>query len=144
MEITEARIKLIEHPGDRLKAFCSVTFDNAFVIRDLKIIEGSKGIFVAMPSRKITDHCIKCGGKNSVQSKFCCECGTKLDSNRGEKNMNGRVKLYADIAHPINSQTRDMIQQKVLQSYKEEVERSKEPGYKPAEIEEHHSEFQET
>jgi stage V sporulation protein G len=142
MEITEARIKLIEHPGDRLKAFCSVTFDNAFVIRDLKIIEGSKGIFVAMPSRKITDHCIKCGGKNSVQSKFCCECGTKLDSNRGEKNMNGRVKLYADIAHPINSQTRDMIQQKVLQSYKEEVERSEEPGYKPTEIEEHPSEFQ--
>lgn len=143
MEITEARIKLMGHPGDRLKAFCSITFDNAFVVRDLKIIEGSKGIFVAMPSRKITDHCIKCGGKNSVQSKFCCECGAKLDSNRGEKNINGRVKLYADIAHPVNSQTRDMIQQKVLQSYKEELECSKRPGYKPTDIEEHPSEFQE-
>ncbi|MFH0887988.1 MAG: SpoVG family protein [Planctomycetota bacterium] len=142
MEITEARIKLMKHPGERLKAFCSITFDNAFVIRDLKIIEGSKGIFVAMPSRKITDHCIKCGGKNSVQSKFCCECGEKLDSNRGEKNINGRVKIYADIAHPINSQTRDMIQQKVLQSYKEELERSEQPGYKPTDIEEQPSESQ--
>ena len=61
MVITEVRIKLCEENNERLLAFCSVTFDNAFVVRDLKIIEGTKGMFVAMPSRKLTDRCGKCG-----------------------------------------------------------------------------------
>ena len=49
MDITEVRIKLMEDAGERLQAFCSITFDDAFVVRDLKIIEGTKGSFVAMP-----------------------------------------------------------------------------------------------
>ena len=53
MQISEIRIKLVENRTDRLKAFCSVTFDNCFVVRDLKIIEGTDGFFVAMPSRKL-------------------------------------------------------------------------------------------
>ena len=60
MEITEVRIKLMEDnsgSNERLQAFCSITFDDMFVIRDLKIIEGAKGFFVAMPSRKLTDRC---------------------------------------------------------------------------------------
>ena len=57
MVITEVRIKLMEDNNERLQAFCSVTFDDAFVVRDLKIIEGTKGSFVAMPSRKLTDRC---------------------------------------------------------------------------------------
>ena len=59
MVITEVRIKLMEdnNENERLQAFCSVTFDDAFVVRDLKIIEGTKGSFVAMPSRKLTDRC---------------------------------------------------------------------------------------
>ena len=51
MEITEVRIKLMENPEDRLRGFCSITFDDCFVVRDLKIIEGNNGPFVAMPSR---------------------------------------------------------------------------------------------
>ena len=54
MDITEVRIKLMEDPQERLQAFCSITFDHCFVIRDLKIIEGAKGSFVAMPSRSPT------------------------------------------------------------------------------------------
>ena len=57
MEITEVRVKLMDEPGERLQAFCSITFDDAFVVRDLKIIEGTTGPFVAMPSRKLTAHC---------------------------------------------------------------------------------------
>jgi stage V sporulation protein G len=57
VDITEVRIKLMEDPGERLQAFCSITFDDCFVIRDLKIIEGTNGPFVAMPSRKLTAHC---------------------------------------------------------------------------------------
>ena len=69
MVITEVRIKLMEdnNENERLQAFCSVTFDNAFVVRDLKIIEGAKGYFVAMPSRKLTAHCHVCGCKNHLQ-----------------------------------------------------------------------------
>ena len=53
MEITEVRVKLMEEAGERLQAFCSITLDDAFVVRDLKIIEGATGPFVAMPSRKL-------------------------------------------------------------------------------------------
>ncbi|MFC1762003.1 SpoVG family protein [Planctomycetota bacterium] len=65
MEITEVRVKLVENEDDRLKAFCSVTLDNEFVVRDIKIIEGGGGHFVAMPSRKMSDHCERCGGKTT-------------------------------------------------------------------------------
>ena len=74
MEITEVRIKLMEDnsgSNERLQAFCSITFDDMFVIRDLKIIEGAKGFFVAMPSRKLTDRCHHCGTKNHLRSRFC-------------------------------------------------------------------------
>ena len=144
MEITEIRVKLLRRPTDRLKAFCSITIDNAFVIRDLKVVENSKGIFVAMPSRKITDHCPKCRGKNTMLSNFCCECGCKLNINRGLLDVNGRIQAFADIAHPITAQCRDMIQIKVLQAYKEEVERAKKPDYKPWEIKDQPSEYQDT
>src|SRR5262252_3234587 len=53
--------------NERLQAFCSVTFDDAYVVRDLKIIEGTKGSFVAMPIRKLTDRCPGCGSKNHLR-----------------------------------------------------------------------------
>ena len=110
MQITEVRIKLMEEPGERLKAFCSITFDNCFVVRDLKIIDGANGPFVAMPSRKLTSHCPKCGMKNHLRAVHCNQCGDRLADARAPKDADGRAKLYADIAHPINSQCREMIQ----------------------------------
>jgi len=129
--ITEVRIKLMEdhNENERLQAFCSVTFDNAFVVRDLKIIEGTKGSFVAMPSRKLTDRCLQCGCKNHLRARFCNQCGGKLDEDRATRDADGRAKLHADIAHPINSACREVIQSAVLKSYQEERERSKQPGY---------------
>lgn len=129
MEITEIRIKLMNDPNDRLQAFCSITFDGCFVIRDLKIIQGTRGSFVAMPSRKLTDRCPRCSAKNHLRSRFCSECGTRLHEDRAEKGDDGRARLYADIAHPINSDCREMIQQRVIVAYAEEVERSRLPGY---------------
>lgn len=82
MQITDIRVRKISKEG-KMKAVVSITFDNAFVVHDIKIIEGEKGLFIAMPSRKAAD---------------------------GE---------YRDIAHPINSETRDMIQSMVLQKYEE-------------------------
>ncbi|MGE3803449.1 MAG: septation protein SpoVG family protein [Gemmataceae bacterium] len=129
MVITEVRIKLMEDNNERLLAFCSVTFDDAFVVRDLKIIEGTKGSFVAMPSRKLTDRCPQCGYKNHLRARFCNQCGQKLDEDRATRDADGRAKLHADIAHPINSACREIIQNAVLKAYQEERERSKQPGY---------------
>lgn len=129
MEVTEVRIKLIGEGGDRLKAFCSITFDHCFVIRDLKIIEGTNGPFVAMPSRKLTSHCTECGSKNHLRAAYCNQCGNGLKKDRTSKDEDGRTKLYADIAHPINTNCREMIQARVVEEYQLELERSQKPGY---------------
>ena len=89
MQITDDRVRRIDKEG-KMRAIVSVTFDNEFVVHDIKVIEGEKGLFIAMPSRKAAD---------------------------GE---------YRDIAHPINSSTRDMIQNIILAKYEatalEEIE----------------------
>jgi stage V sporulation protein G len=84
MEITEVRLTLRHE--ERLKAFVSITFDNAFVVRGLKVIEGNGGLFVAMPSRRRKD---------------------------GE---------FRDIAHPINNEARQMIEDAVLSEYRRQLE----------------------
>lgn len=130
MNITEVRVKLTEEKKNRLHAFCSITIDDDFVVRDLKIIEGYKGVFVAMPSRKLTDRCPKCGCKNNLHAQFCNDCGAKLEDKRVVMESRGKYKLYADTAHPINSKCRDDIEQKVLAAYEDEVKKAGEPGYK--------------
>lgn len=136
MEISEVRVKIVANQDDRLKAFCSMTLDNEFVIRDIKVIEGAGGLFVAMPSRKMSDHCGKCGGKNYLRSRFCSNCGARLTENRVKQDVQGRMKLHADIAHPINASCRKHIQETIIQAFSDEFERSKQPGYKPIELDE--------
>lgn len=80
MQITDVRIRKVAKEG-KMKAVVSITIDNEFVVHDIKVIEGEKGLFIAMPSRKAAD---------------------------GE---------YRDIAHPINSDTRNMIQILILEQY---------------------------
>ena len=80
MHITDVRVRKVESDG-RMKAIASVTFDGMFVVRDIRIIEGHNGLFVAMPSRKTPT---------------------------GE---------FRDIAHPINSECRELIQNAILQHY---------------------------
>jgi stage V sporulation protein G len=98
-------------------------------VRDLKIIDGSNGPFVAMPSRKLTTHCPGCGMKNHLRAQYCNQCGKRITDARAPKDAEGRAKLYADIAHPINSECREMIQEVVVNEYFEEIERAKQPGY---------------
>jgi stage V sporulation protein G len=135
MHLTEIRIKLSDAhaDGDRLKAFCSLTFDRTFVVRDVKLIDGHDGLFLAMPSRKLTDRCARCGEKNHLRARYCNGCGGRLDESRHLRYRHGngesRLKLHADIAHPINADTRDAIERAVLAEYFHELERSKHPGY---------------
>src|ERR1700704_2570083 len=119
----------MEESSERLQAFCSITFDNSFVIRDIKIIDGASGPFVAMPSRKLTAHCPQCGCKNHLRAAHCNQCGGRLPDDRLVKDEDGRAKLYADIAHPINSMCREMIQERVIREFQLEMGRSKLPGY---------------
>ncbi|WXR60550.1 septation regulator SpoVG [Peptostreptococcaceae bacterium AGR-M142] len=92
MEVTDVRIRKITDDG-KMRGIVSVTFDNAFVVHDIKIIDGQNGLFIAMPSRKVAE---------------------------GE---------FRDIAHPINSDTRKLIQDQVLDAYKDELENgSSEPS----------------
>ena len=100
MQISEVRVKLIENKDDRLKAFCSVTMDNEFVVRDIKIIEGTNGYFVAMPSRKMSDHCEKCGGKNHLRAKYCNNCGAALPEDRVRKDMKGQNEAARGYSTP--------------------------------------------
>lgn len=85
MNITDVRVRKVTKEG-KMKAVVSITIDDEFVVHDIKVIEGEKGLFIAMPSRKATD---------------------------GE---------YRDIAHPINSATRDHIQTIILGKYQEAME----------------------
>lgn len=86
MQITDVRIRRVEKEG-KMKAVVSITIENEFVVHDIKIIEGEKGLFIAMPSRKASD---------------------------GE---------YRDIAHPINSSTREQLSNLILEKYQEVVEK---------------------
>lgn len=129
MKVTEVRIKLTGETDDRLLAFCSVTFDDCFVVRDLKVIGGPTGPFVAMPSRKLTGHCPKCRAKNNLRCNFCNQCGTDLSHENSFHGRDSHTRLYADIAHPINAECREMIQQNVIEEFNEEMKRSTLPGY---------------
>jgi stage V sporulation protein G len=136
MQLTDIRIKLCDDQSNRLKAFCALTFDSTFVIRDVKLIEGNDGLFLAMPSRKLSDHCGRCGEKNHLRARYCNNCGGRLDENRYLRYQNGnshgsRLKLHADIAHPINADCRHRIEEQVIHAFHVEIERSKQPGYVP-------------
>jgi len=129
MNITEVRVKLLENQPDKLRGFASITIDDFVVIRDLKIIEGANGLFIAMPSRKLCDRCFACGGKNHLRARFCNDCGKRLRADRGTHDERGRMRLYADISHPIHQKARAFVEARVLQSFHEELERSKQEGY---------------
>ena len=125
MEITEVRIFPREGLNNKLRAYATITIDNAFVVRNIKIIEGKETLFVAMPSRRMKDPCPKCSHKNEVKSKFCNECGASIPIKNIEATApnaihSARQSEHKDIAHPISVQCREYIQNKVLEAYEAE------------------------
>lgn len=130
MKITEVKIFQKEDDDKKLRAFATVTFDGCFVVRDIKIIEGSKGFFVAMPSRRVREPCPKCHHRNIVRSHYCNQCGSHLEgsdkfkTDRNENSegdeMRSRQSEHRDIAHPITAEFRETIQKAVLDAYEKE------------------------
>lgn len=129
MEITEVRVFLKDSPDKKLKAYATVTFENAFVVRNIKVIEGTNGLFIAMPSRKVKHPCPKCGYKNETRSKYCNQCGAQLPVSARPVStadaVNGAQSEHKDIAHPITQSFREVLQRKVLDAY--EAEKAKGP-----------------
>ena len=127
MEITEVRIFLKDSPDKKLKAYATVTFENAFVVRNIKVIEGGSGLFIAMPSRKLKTACPKCGFRNDAKSKYCNQCAAQLPAVvrpiNPDQEANGAQSEHRDIAHPITQTFRDYLQKKVLDAYAVEKEK---------------------
>ncbi len=122
MEVTEVRIRVVQEEGqEKLRAFATVTLDACFVIREVKVIEGDRGLFVAMPSRKAMDRCRECGARNAVGSNFCNACGRRLPRST-QTPTRSREKMYLDVAHPVNSDCRRMIHEAVIGEYQRELE----------------------
>lgn len=126
MDITEVRVKLLTaYDGDeKLRGFCSITFDDEYVVRDIKIIEGARGLFVAMPSRRVTARCPKCGNKNHIRARFCNDCGVALKPRRQNNGEQGQTRLFVDIAHPINQHMRQLVHDSIMKEFHNEVARS--------------------
>lgn len=124
MEITETKIFLKDSPDKKLRAYATVTFDNAFVVRNIKIIQGTSGLFIAMPSRKVKQPCPKCGFKNEMRSKYCNQCAASLPipSRVGpEDPFTSSQSLHKDIAHPITQSFREYLQKRILEAYEQQL-----------------------
>ncbi len=126
MDITEIKIFLKDSPDKKLKAYVTVTFDNVFVVRNIKVIEGTGGFFIAMPSRKAKHPCPQCNFKNEVRSKYCNQCAAALPVVAHPPGPEAALEAQAehkDIAHPITQSFREYLQKKVIEAY--EYERKK-------------------
>jgi stage V sporulation protein G len=121
MEITEIRIFLKDGQDKKLKAYATVTLDSCFVVRNIKIIHSSMGLFIAMPSRKTKFPCPKCHFKNEIGSKFCSYCGTKLPMQDLASKPKDAKADHRDIAHPVTKEFREILQKKVLAAYEEQA-----------------------
>ncbi|MCM8779577.1 MAG: septation protein SpoVG family protein [Candidatus Omnitrophica bacterium] len=123
MEITEVRIFPKESPDKKLRAYATVTFDNVFVVRNIKVIEGSSGLFIAMPSRKMKYPCPKCNFKNEAKSKYCNMCAAPLPLVQKPvtaSDVNAMQSEHKDIAHPITQAFREYLQKKVLEAFEKQ------------------------
>lgn len=127
MQITEVRIFPKEGADKKLRAFATITLDDCFVVRDIKVIEGNKGYFVAMPSRRIKEPCPKCGHRNVIRSRYCNECGANLPAapTEAERGMDPELRQaeHKDVAHPITADCREYIQRTILEAFQREREK---------------------
>ncbi|MBN2120741.1 MAG: septation protein SpoVG family protein [Candidatus Omnitrophica bacterium] len=130
MEITEVKVSLREGGNKKLKSYATVTFDDCFVVRNIKVIEGNSGLFVAMPARKMKQFCPRCGKKIDLKSRYCSQCGVQLPPPPKDLDQTRASQIHQDIAHPINQQFRDYLQKKVLDAYNDE--RSRVSAEKPS------------
>jgi stage V sporulation protein G len=116
MIITDVRIKLApDGDNNDCLAYCQIVFDDVFIVNDIKVIKGTKGVVVAMPSRKLTAKCPNCRFKNMLKAKFCNNCGQRMQMLKPENEA-----YYADVAHPLTQECRAVVNDAVLRAFRDE------------------------
>jgi len=130
--ISEVRVRLNGSPKEALRAFCSVILNNGIVIRNVKVIRGRAGYFVSLPSMKVLDRCPSCGGRNYVRSRYCSDCGGKLQEDRAQVDSRGRPRLHEGIVESLTVGPHDAFHAAILDAFEAELVRSKEPDYQPS------------
>lgn len=146
MIVTSVDVKLARgQGGGKPLSYVHVVFDDCFVVHDLRIIDGSAGPFVAMPSRHYMDACHDCGWRNATVSRYCNGCGVRLADGRVWRGLDGRARVHLDVAHPVTNECRIMIHEAVMAAWRKEKDfpgldagevRSEEPEEKWFEAEE--------
>lgn len=126
MIVTNVRVTIASRrgdPGNRLRAYATVVLDDAIALRDIRIIAGRDRLLVEMPSRKATDHCPECGRKNSVDSSYCGRCGVGLADpcDRMPVGPDGAPRHHFDVAHPVTTEARQIIEDAVIEAYREAI-----------------------
>ena len=131
--ITEARfLPLVSRPADRDPlAYCTLVLWGSIVIREVKILDGTKGLIVSMPADPAKDRCPNCHERNSVKANFCGQCGRGLPTKRDIRiNAKGRPILYYDLVHPVDCQVRRRLESEVIEAYRTEEQWSQMPDYR--------------
>ena len=118
MEVTEVSVRLTRKRRGKLRGYATVIFDGCFVVRDIRIIEGPEGPFVAMPSRMLTARCDRCRCKNHLRAKYCSGCGAELPERRPEPDSRGQAKLFVDVAHPVTRACREHLEKRIVEEYR--------------------------
>jgi stage V sporulation protein G len=127
MKVSEIDIRLVNNGDEQqLKAFASMLLDDCFVVKEIRIIcDSGQRYFVSMPSRKLTDRCPNCTSNNNLRSRFCHMCGTRRKPDRAIADSNGKTRYNSDIAHPITTEARVMIERAILEAYLLKVDEAK-------------------
>jgi stage V sporulation protein G len=149
MEITDIQINLAYFQKSKIRAFCSVFFDNEFVVHEVKIIEeplsakaslrpdfrdrqtqaglsacsaqAVRRLHISMPNKKITMHCVKCAEKNPINANFCSKCGVKLTWYGIAREKNTHSEIYTDIVQVISGKLTRLIRKKILTAYQDKL-----------------------
>ena len=122
LNISDVRVNLAcGTDSEKLKAYCSITIDECFMVRGIKLIDGSKGMFIAMPSRKTQFACRACKHKNPISNNFCGKCGSKIGAPRGSGVVETTKMDRVDIAHPLNAECRQQILDELLDAFRTTV-----------------------
>lgn len=111
MKITEISVKPTQNPHEGVLAYCKLVFDNELAVKDIKIMDVRGRVFIAMPAKKITQHCTECGHKNALIDHFCASCGIAREVAQDVE------RCFQDLTHPINPSFRAYVEETIMEEY---------------------------
>jgi DNA-binding cell septation regulator SpoVG len=133
MIITEVTVRLQNHPPPpgrpTFLGYASIVFDHEFIVRDLKVLQRGDRLIVGMPSSREADSCPVCYHKTPLADHFCGHCGRRLaEGRRYDPETGDSLDQYRDVAHPITTEFRRVVEAAVLRAYVAESNRARAIG----------------